>query len=225
MAFEYTHKWWDKNRPATLPSTGLGAELKKYEAAKERFESEPRCVLYFRAKAALAEVEKVRAKAIKKCGLPHKAIKKILEAASMDDELDDLKATYTPAFEALIEGFETETTKLLTSLNTRIDNLSKALDQYEQGNPSSVELKLLKWFKTQPFDVVKPRVNKEDLHKEIQAALRPLTVDFPELGRRYSEVFAESRDEISARQKVLSDMIKELKSNDAIDLSNVVLDQ
>ena len=36
---QLTLAWWDKNRPKTLPSTGFGDSLKKYEAALKAFEA------------------------------------------------------------------------------------------------------------------------------------------------------------------------------------------
>ncbi len=223
--FGYTYKWWDKNRPGTLPSTGLGEELKKYEAAKKSLGSSPQLRNYFQAKSALAEVEKVRAKAVKKCGPLHKAIKKILEAAPDDDEAGELKAAFQPTLEKLVDEYERESQKLLKSISTRADNVAQAIESYEAGKASPAELKLLAWFKRNDFATVMPRMNNAVLHEELQKSLRVLEKDFPDLVARYRKTMAESREEISAQRAAYGNLVKDLKDNPAIDVSKVQLDQ
>lgn len=75
-AFEYSYAWWDKKRPVTLPSTGLGKALKDYEKAAEQFASKCNVVTFKAAMKAFQEVSVVREKAIKKCGSTYKNTKK-----------------------------------------------------------------------------------------------------------------------------------------------------
>ena len=83
--FVYTYASWDHLRPGTMPKTGLGEALKKYETAKGNCErSKFNCTDHYQdATRALSAVETIRAKIVKdyKKNIVFKAAVTALDAA------------------------------------------------------------------------------------------------------------------------------------------------
>ena len=59
-SLQLTYTWWDKGRPPTMKSTGLGAALKEYEKCKKQNE-------HLKALKALTEVDAARKRGIALC--------------------------------------------------------------------------------------------------------------------------------------------------------------
>ena len=64
---QLTFTWWDKNKPSTLPATGLGKALKAYEAAKKNINDKCTVEVLREAREKLYEVNETATAAIKKC--------------------------------------------------------------------------------------------------------------------------------------------------------------
>lgn len=64
---QLTYSWWDKNKGATVPKTGLGAALKAYESAKGKITDKCSVEVLKTAREKLYEVNETAAAAIKKC--------------------------------------------------------------------------------------------------------------------------------------------------------------
>lgn len=79
--FQFKYEWWDKERPKALASTGLGAALKTYETAKQKFQANPERDGHKAAETALDAVDAARLKAIKLCIGPAFATEKAVLTA------------------------------------------------------------------------------------------------------------------------------------------------
>jgi hypothetical protein len=192
--FVYTYKWWDKNRPGTLPSTGLGEELKKYETARNAFENNHEIATYLAAKAALTKVEEAREKAIRKCGSLHKAIKRILEAADGNDELHGLKELLRKPLKELADKILAKMRDGAEVMEKRATTIGRALEDVRNKKASPDQMQMLKIFARSDAHVLRIGYGElTDRKESLDRAAGVLARDFPEIAE-YQRESRELRD-------------------------------
>lgn len=204
--FEYKYKWWDKNRPGTLPSTGLGAALKDYEAAQKKLDSSDGLAPYYAAKAALNEAEKAREKAVKKCGVLHKPIKKILEAADADQEAAALIEAFEPTLDKMVSRVESRAVEVKRSIEGSKKTADEYLDNLDDPKVLESVEKLLRSVKESSF----PIKGTSDLGSDYPGLLNGramLKRDFPDLTKRIDKV----KDQVDEAMSTRSEYLKLLK--------------
>ena len=144
--FKVSFAWWDEARPATLPSTGLGAALKAYETAKHKFQEKIDPASHEAAVEALEKVEAARPKAVKLCGPAFQLEKSVLTAGAQEigaertrlNGLGEARAkTKLKALEEMIESARQTIDSSLVSMGKIVDKLEvfegrDTLDDHER---------------------------------------------------------------------------------------------
>jgi hypothetical protein len=207
--FPYTYQWWDKSRPTVLPSTGLGAALKTYQAAKKTLGDRPLVKNYFAATAALAKVEELREKVIRKLGLPDKPLKKILEDADGAAERRELVALAEDKFERVAEKAEADLRTMLERNKNSIARCQERLEALEKGaDPVQVKLAAEKII-GEGTSTGTSFSSLGDEYEDMERAKNVLPKDFPILGPLLGEA-AGLKTKIQAERATFLGLLREL---------------
>jgi hypothetical protein len=131
-----------QNRPALLPSTGLGKALKAYDEAKAKSKNSPKVFkFYLDARKALIEADEARQAAAKKCGTLFKKTKATLEnsAAALKAEQKEVHDLIAPVVTEDVKEYKERLEETDKDLDAHIKHYSRLIEGIEKDDPASIK--------------------------------------------------------------------------------------
>jgi hypothetical protein len=178
-------------------------------AAKKKLGDRPRVQNYLDAIEALAEVEKLREKVIRKLGLPDKPLKKILEDADGAAQRRELIALAKDTFERGAEKAEADLRTMLERCKNSIAVCEEQVEALEKGaDPGQVKFAVEKII----GEGTSTGTSFSSLGDEFEAMERSkiaLSTDFPVLGPLLGETTGLKAKILTERKRFLN-LLKDL---------------